>query len=118
MTLKVHVEIKKTKNLCGIMYISDKGLEWNERKKLEGKFMIDIFPRANENWSIENIIGLDATKVPIVILPDDEFNNKFPYASGLICRNCGHVIAWEGLVHCRELDCSCLKPEPKKEELK
>ena len=38
--------------------------------------------------------------------------------AGLVCKNCAHVIVWGGLVHCRELDCSCLKPEPKMEALR
>lgn len=34
---------------------------------------------------------------------------------GFKCRNCGHIIIYDGLVHCGELDCSCLNPEPEKE---
>ena len=30
---------------------------------------------------------------------------------GPVCRNCHHVISFQGLIHCRELDCGCLKPE-------
>jgi uncharacterized OB-fold protein len=30
---------------------------------------------------------------------------------GPICKSCGHVIAFQGSVHCCELDCACLKPE-------
>ncbi len=30
---------------------------------------------------------------------------------GPVCRNCRHVISFQGLIHCRELDCDCLKPE-------
>ena len=33
---------------------------------------------------------------------------------GPVCRNCRHVIAFQGLVHCRELDCDCLEPEDTK----
>ena len=33
---------------------------------------------------------------------------------GPVCSNCRHVIAFQGLIHCRELDCDCLEPEAKK----
>lgn len=28
------------------------------------------------------------------------------------CKNCGHEIVWDGLVHCEELDCECIHPDP------
>lgn len=37
---------------------------------------------------------------------------------GPVCKNCGHVIAFSGLVHCAELDCTCLNPEPDMSEPK
>lgn len=30
---------------------------------------------------------------------------------GPVCKNCGHVIAFLVLVHCKELDCDCIEPE-------
>ena len=39
-----------------------------------------------------------------------ERHNETQYV-GPVCKNCGHVIAFLGAVHCNELDCDCLKPE-------
>jgi hypothetical protein len=39
-----------------------------------------------------------------------ERHNETQYI-GPVCKNCGHVIAFLGAVHCNELDCDCLKPE-------
>lgn len=56
------------------------------------------------------------------MMGDDFFENllqkmteDIEIAVGSVCKNCGHVIAWKGLVHCRELGCLCLHPKPNME---
>jgi len=39
-------------------------------------------------------------------------NEDIKITVGPVCKNCHHVIAYEGLVHCAELDCTCVNPEP------
>jgi len=43
-------------------------------------------------------------------------NEDIKSTIGPVCKNCHHVIAYEGLVHCAELDCNCLSPEPETTE--
>ena len=76
--IKMHIEVFDDGRIE--FYMSDRGLKEGAREELKGKTFLDFFPTANEPGSFWNLMtnGADASAIPIVVLTDDEYNERFP----------------------------------------
>ena len=76
--MSMHIEILDDGRIE--IYLSDKWLKEGAREELKGKTFLDFFPTANEPGSFWNLMtnGADASTFPIVVLTDDEYNERFP----------------------------------------
>lgn len=73
--MNVHIEVGE-KTIC---YLSDEGLKLGAREMLEGKLMINLFPHSCDAiGGLIDIAGVDPSTVPIVVLPAEDYNQKFP----------------------------------------
>ena len=73
--MNAHIEVGE-KTIC---YLSDEGMRPGAQKMLEGKSMLDLFPHSGDAiGGLLDIAGVDPATVPIVVLPAEEYNRRFP----------------------------------------
>ena len=74
MKMQIVVDGENTK--C---FLSDSGLKKGAGKILEGKTLLDLFPKANkpDSFMATALDGVDASIVPIIVLSSKDFDERF-----------------------------------------